>query len=188
MARPRNKIPSYLLHQQSGQARVRIHGRDIYLGPFGTPESKEAYASLIAEHFANENYGVVKDPKVEVVYDDARHFILTTRDKFDIITSDPINPWVKGAATLYTREYFELCKSRLNERGVITQWVPLYESNVAAVKSELATFFGVEEHAMTILEWFRKWSKPLLAIPLLLEAASYILVVGVGIVPPFEAA
>jgi len=98
---------------------------------------------VVAEHFAEENYGVVKDAKVEVVYDDARHFILTTREKFDIITSDPINPWVKGAATLYTREYFELCKSRLKAGGVITQWVPLYESNPAAVKSELATFFEV---------------------------------------------
>ena len=82
-------------------------------------------------------------PRVEVIYDDARHFILTTREKFDIITSDPINPWVKGAATLYTSEYFELCKPRLNPGGVITQWVPLYESNPDAVKSELATFFDV---------------------------------------------
>ena len=49
----------------------------------------------------------------------------------------------QGAATLYTREYFELCKRRLNDGGVITQWVPLYESSVAAVKSELATFFAV---------------------------------------------
>jgi spermidine synthase len=98
---------------------------------------------VVAEHFSAENYGVVKHKKVEVVYDDARHYILTTREKFDVITSDPINPWVKGAATLYTREYFELCKSRLNEGGVITQWVPLYESSLAAVKSELATFFDV---------------------------------------------
>jgi spermidine synthase len=98
---------------------------------------------VVAEYFAEENYGVVKHKKVEVVYDDARHFILTTSEKFDVITSDPINPWVKGAASLYTREYFELCKGRLNAGGVITQWVPLYESNVAAVKSELATFFDV---------------------------------------------
>jgi spermidine synthase len=98
---------------------------------------------VVAKHFAAENYGVVTDKRVEIVYDDARHFILTTREKFDVITSDPINPWVKGAATLYTREYFELCKSRLKPGGVVTQWVPLYESNVAAVKSELATFFAV---------------------------------------------
>ena len=81
--------------------------------------------------------------RVEVVYDDARHFVLTTREKFDIITSDPIHPWVKGAATLYTKEYFETVKGHLNPGGLVAQWVPLYESNPAAVKSELATFFEV---------------------------------------------
>jgi spermidine synthase len=90
-----------------------------------------------------ENFGVVQDKRVEIVYDDARHFIHTSGEKFDVITSDPIHPWVKGAATLYTREYFELCKKRLNPGGLISQWVPLYESNRAAVKSELATFFDV---------------------------------------------
>jgi spermidine synthase len=99
--------------------------------------------NVVAQYFADENYGVVRDKRVEIVYDDARHFILTTREKFDVITSDPINPWVKGAATLYTEEYFRHCKARLNEGGVITQWVPLYESNPEAVKSELATFFRV---------------------------------------------
>lgn len=97
----------------------------------------------IAPRFARQNYDVVNDPKVQIVYDDARHYILTTREKFDIITSDPIHPWVKGAATLYTQEYFELCKARLNEGGVITQWVPLYESSMDVVKSEVATFFAV---------------------------------------------
>ena len=51
---------------------------------------------------------------------------LTTSEKFDIITSDPIHPWVKGAATLYTQEYFELVKQQLNPGGIVTQWVPLY--------------------------------------------------------------
>jgi spermidine synthase len=69
--------------------------------------------------------------------------MLTAKEKFDIITSDPIHPWVKGAASLYTREYFELCKARLNPGGVVTQWVPLYESSPAVVKSEYATFFEV---------------------------------------------
>jgi spermidine synthase len=78
-----------------------------------------------------------------MVYDDARHFVLTTKEKFDIITSDPIHPWVKGTATLYSKEYFELVKEHLNPGGVITQWVPLYESDFDTVKSELATFFDV---------------------------------------------
>ena len=53
MARPKNKIPSYLPHIASGQGRVRVNGRDIYLGPFGSPESKQAYARSIAENFGN---------------------------------------------------------------------------------------------------------------------------------------
>ncbi len=97
---------------------------------------------VVAQFFGNENYDLVRDPRVRIVYDDARHFILTTHERFDIITSDPIHPWVKGAATLYTKEYFELCKEHLNPGGLITQWVPLYESNLAVVKSEVATFFS----------------------------------------------
>ena len=62
--------------------------------------------TVVAKHFAKENYNVVKDPRVEIVYDDARNFVLTTTEKFDIITSDPIHPWVKGAATLYTQRIF----------------------------------------------------------------------------------
>ncbi len=98
---------------------------------------------MIAGYFSKENFNVVKDPRVEIVYDDARHFILTTKEKFDIITSDPIHPWVKGAASLYTREYFELVKQHLKPGGVVTQWVPLYESTPSVVKSEMATFFSV---------------------------------------------
>jgi len=96
-----------------------------------------------ARFFSRENYDVLRDPRVAVVYDDARHYILTTADKFDIITSDPIHPWVKGSATLYSKEYFELCRRHLNPGGLITQWVPLYESDSETVKSEIATFFEV---------------------------------------------
>jgi spermidine synthase len=93
------------------------------------------------KYFGPQNYFVVNDPRTLVVYDDARHFVLTTTEKFDIITSDPIHPWVKGSATLYSKEYFELVKQHLNPGGVITQWVPLYESDPETVKSEIATFF-----------------------------------------------
>ncbi len=96
-----------------------------------------------SRYFATENHNVFQDPRTRMVYDDARHFVLTTKDKFDIITSDPIHPWVKGTATLYSKEYFELVKKHLNPGGVITQWVPLYESDFETVKSELATFFDV---------------------------------------------
>ena len=99
------------------------------------------------QYFAAENYGVLTDKRTEVHYDDARHYVLTTPEKFDIITSDPIHPWVKGAATLYSKEYFEIAKQHLKPGGVISQWVPLYESDLATVKSEVATFFEVFPNA-----------------------------------------
>ncbi|HVT80171.1 MAG TPA: fused MFS/spermidine synthase [Phycisphaerae bacterium] len=104
---------------------------------------------VVATYFGPQNNFVVSrdskgnliDNAVDIQYDDARHFILTTDEKFDIITSDPIHPWVKGAACLYTREYFELVKKHLNPGGIVTQWVPLYESSTDVVKSEVKTFF-----------------------------------------------
>lgn len=96
---------------------------------------------VVSTYFAEHNFSVVTNPKVTVHVDDARHFLYTTHEKFDAITSDPLDPWVKGAAMLYTREFFELAKSRLNPGGIVTLFVQLYESNTEAVKSEIATFF-----------------------------------------------
>ena len=98
---------------------------------------------VTTRYFAEQNYGVMNDKRTQLVYDDARHFVAATREKFDIITSDPIHPFVKGSATLYSKEYFELVRSHLNTGGVVTQWVPLYESDAATVKSEIATFVAV---------------------------------------------
>jgi spermidine synthase len=96
---------------------------------------------VVSTFFSEQNYSVFTNRKVQVHYDDARHFVLTTRQTFDAVTSDPLDPWVKGAAALYTREFFEMVKQHLNPGGVVTLFVQLYESNEAAVKSEVGTFF-----------------------------------------------
>jgi spermidine synthase len=95
---------------------------------------------VVSTHFSQHNFDVVRNPKVKVHLDDARHYLLTTDEKFDAITSDPLDPWVKGAATLYTREFFNVVKSHLNPGGVVTLFVQLYESTEEAAKSEIATF------------------------------------------------
>ncbi len=98
---------------------------------------------VVSRYFAQHNFDVVANPKTHVVLDDARHYLLTTREKFDAITSDPLDPWVKGAAMLYTKEFFETVKDHLKPGGAVTLFVQLYESNTAAVKSEIATFLDV---------------------------------------------
>ena len=98
---------------------------------------------VVSTYFAEHNFDVVRNPKVHVRIDDARHFVETTHETFDAITSDPLDPWVKGAAMLYTVEFFEMAKRHLNQGGVVTLFVQLYESNTEAVKSEIGTFLDV---------------------------------------------
>jgi len=66
---------------------------------------------------------------------------MTTTEKYDVIASDPLDVFVKGTAALYSKEYFEAVKAHLNPGGYFSLYVPLYESDLKTIKSELATFF-----------------------------------------------
>jgi spermidine synthase len=141
-----------LLHPKPRSVLVVGFGAGVTAGSFAVNPDVERIViceieplvpPITSQYFNKENYNVLHDRRTQVVYEDARNFILTAPEKFDIITSDPIHPWVKGSASLYTKEYFELVKEHLNPGGVVTQWVPLYETDVDTVKSEIATFFAV---------------------------------------------
>src|SRR5450432_3775184 len=93
-------------------------------------------------YFARQDYDVLHNPRTHIVFDDARHFMLTTKETFDIVASDPLDVFVKGTAALYTKEYFEAVKRHLNPGGLFSLYVPLYESDERTVKSELATFMA----------------------------------------------
>jgi spermidine synthase len=103
--------------------------------------SKENYG--IADGIEKENPHIVNGKEVRFEYDDGRHYISTSNKKFDIISSDPIDPWGKGAAALYTVEYFTICKAHLKPGGAMSLWIPLYESSTESVKSMISTFFKV---------------------------------------------
>ena len=106
-------------------------------------EIEELVPSFIAPQFEKENYNVVNDPRTEVIIDDGRHFVQTTHETFDIITSDPIDPWMKGSAVLYTEEFLATCREHLNPGGIMALWVPFYGNSSESVKSLIATFFSV---------------------------------------------
>jgi spermidine synthase len=92
------------------------------------------------DYFSEQNHAVIDDPRVTIVHDDARHFLATTREKFDLVTSDPIHPWVRGNSVLFSREYYAIVKRRLAPGGIATQWVPLYETSERAIKIQMRTF------------------------------------------------
>ena len=97
--------------------------------------------------FAREDYNVLHHPRTHMMYDDARHYLLTTSERFDVIVSDPLDVFIKGTAALYSKEYFEAVKQHLNPGGMFSLYVPLYESDERTVRSELATFFEVFPNA-----------------------------------------
>lgn len=148
---------SALVHQKPESVLVVACGAGVTAGTFVThPELKRLMVcdierlvpQFVAPLFERENQAVLKDPRTQVVIDDGRHFLRTTQEQFDIITSDPIDPWVKGCAALNTLDYYEMCKAHLKPGGVMSLWVPLYESNPEAIKSMIATFFKAFPNAV----------------------------------------
>jgi spermidine synthase len=103
-------------------------------------EIEPAVLPAASRYFSRENHGVLSDARVQVINDDARHFLATTSEKFDIITSDPIHPWVRGNSVLFSQEYYAIVKDRLNRGGIATQWVPLYETSEKAIQIQMRTF------------------------------------------------
>lgn len=116
---------------------------DPNAGKVTIAELEPLVPEVISTYFSEFNFDVVNNPVVDIHVDDGRHFLQTTNMTFDGITSDPLDPWVKGAAALYTEEFWRLAKSKLNPGGVVTVFVQLYESTEAAVKSEVGTFMQV---------------------------------------------
>ncbi|HYV45801.1 MAG TPA: fused MFS/spermidine synthase, partial [Myxococcaceae bacterium] len=97
----------------------------------------------VARRCALVNERVLENPKVHVVYEDAREVLLTSRAKYDIIFSEPSNPYRAGIASLFTREFYEAVKERLSSRGMLVQWIQAYEVDPRTVQTLMATLVAV---------------------------------------------
>ncbi|PYS43957.1 MAG: hypothetical protein DMG13_34625, partial [Acidobacteria bacterium] len=93
-----------------------------------------------ARFFSAHNDGVLNNPRVRVVVDDAKSFLRTTDRKYDVIISEPSNPWMAGVAAVFSLEYYGNCRARLNPGGVMAQWVQMYESDDGTLQIVLKTF------------------------------------------------
>ncbi len=91
---------------------------------------------------------VLQDPRVMLEINDARNTLLTSKKKYDIIASQPSHPWLAHAATVFTREFFSLVKSRLTSKGIYGQWVNLFRMDVTTLKSLLKSFYTVFPEGM----------------------------------------
>jgi len=89
--------------------------------------------------FENDNHRPLQNPKVNARVGDGRNFLTQRSDKFDVIVSEPSNPWLTGVSNLFTREYFQLVKTRLADHGIFCQWAQLYEMAPWNIKTILGT-------------------------------------------------
>jgi predicted membrane-bound spermidine synthase len=90
-----------------------------------------------ARYFSPRNELVYTDPRSKIYNDDAKTFFSTYNRKYDLIVSEPSNPWVSGVAGLFSEEFYRLIRHHMNDDGLFVQWVQLYEINVDLVASVL---------------------------------------------------
>lgn len=95
-----------------------------------------------AHHYSGLNNNIQNDKRLRVIPGDGRHYLQSTTKKYDLISSDPTHP-ILGSGSLYTKEYFELCKSRLNPGGMVSQYLPLHKLLPDDFKGIIKTFHSV---------------------------------------------
>ena len=90
-----------------------------------------------SRRFAPRNSNAFADPRSHIVFDDAKTFFSTHNRQYDIIISEPSNPWVSGVSSLFTREFYRHARRYLKPGGVLAQWFQLYEIDLSLVASVL---------------------------------------------------
>jgi spermidine synthase len=101
-----------------------------------------------SQFFNHVNNRPLDDPRATLIIDDARTFLRVTPNRYDMIVSEPSHPWVPGVANLFTQEFFELGRARLNDDGIWVQWVQIYQLSTESLRSVLATYQKVFPHVL----------------------------------------
>lgn len=101
-----------------------------------------------SRYFEHVNNKPLLDQRMQLVIDDARTYLHVNPARYDIIVSEPSHPWVPGVANLFTQEFFETGRKRLNADGVFVQWLQIYQLSTDSLRSVLATYHSVFPHVM----------------------------------------
>ncbi|MBI5187168.1 MAG: fused MFS/spermidine synthase [Nitrospinae bacterium] len=150
-----------LLHPDPQETVVICFGTGATAGAIAQHPVKEILAVdtsngvfQAARYFTEGNSGVSNDPRFKALVEDGRQFLAATSRKFDFITSEPPPPSNAGIVNLYSREYYEICKSRLKPGGMVSQWIPLHHLAPEDFRSLVAAFVSVFPRSSM---WYTKW-------------------------------
>lgn len=125
----------FLYHSNPKNAMIVGYGSGVTVGAATTFKEVDSIDCLEIEPavvgagpvFTSINRKSYENPKVHIMYDDARNYMNTTRKQYDVIISEPSNPWIAGVASLFTAEFYDRAVQVLKPDGVFAQWVQLYE-------------------------------------------------------------
>ncbi len=106
-------------------------------------EISKSVIQKAADYFLDVNHHVLEDPRLKIEFTDGRNKVLASPEKYDVILSDSIHPRFSGNGSLYTHEYYQLLKERLNAGGVVSQWLPFYSITPENFKMIIRSFYEV---------------------------------------------
>jgi len=106
-------------------------------------EISKSIIKKASKYFTDVNHNVLQDPRVKIHFTDGRNFVLANQEKFDVILSDSIHPRFSGNGSLYTYEYYQLLREKLNHGGVVSQWLPFYNITPHNLRMILKSFYQV---------------------------------------------
>lgn len=101
--------------------------------------------------FWDWNHNVLKNPKLNLVINDGANYVKATRRQYDIISSDPIHPFLLGNGILYSYEHWKICRDHLRSDGILAQWLPLYQLSPSDFATVVGTFVDAFPNATM---WF----------------------------------
>jgi predicted membrane-bound spermidine synthase len=141
-------IPALLTREEPRRAAVIGVGSGATIGELllypgvvvDAVEIEPAVVSAAREHFRSINRGALEDPRTHLVMEDAKTFFSLSKDRFDLIVSEPSNPWVAGIGGLFTEEYFAQARDRLAPGGLMAQWFHDYEMSDPVARNIVRTF------------------------------------------------
>ncbi|WP_303720599.1 fused MFS/spermidine synthase [Malonomonas rubra] len=94
----------------------------------------------VAPFFSTVNGHAWENPRTHLVIQDARQWLLTRNKRYDVIISEPSNPWQTGNANLFTSDFYQIAVKRLTPGGVFCQWLPLYDLSLEQLRIAIRTF------------------------------------------------
>ena len=111
-------------------------------------EASRFFADVNHLTYEQKTFPYASAPRLRIYNDDGRNFLAASERSFDVIVSEPSNPWLTGVSDLFTREHFQTSRSKLSPGGVYCQWVQLYELSPENVKVIYRTFASHFDHVM----------------------------------------